>query len=332
MKAHLSVLLGLLALVKAAGYWLQRFELTVSTRGFVDGAGYTDVKAQLPAINLLLLISIASFVLFIVNIWRRGWMLPVLGVGLWALVAVVAGAIYPQFIQRFQVTPNEPREGAALHRAQHRGHPGGHGPRGRHRDRCRSTLDDRQRRRSTSPPTQASVANIRLWDPSPAVLGKTFPQLQQVRDYYRINDVDVDRYELDGEPTQVVLSVRDLNTAERAADVVGGPAPHLHARLRRDRGAGQRQGRRAASPSFVAKDVPVRQPTTTRARAHPAGGLLRRGARRLRDHGLQAAASSTTRTTRAPQYADLRRRRRRAARQRRSAGPPSPCASATPTR
>ena len=85
VKAHLSVLLGLLALVKAAGYWLQRFELTASTRGFVDGAGYTDVNAQLPAINLLLLIMVASFVLFIINIWRRGWTLPILGVGLWAL-------------------------------------------------------------------------------------------------------------------------------------------------------------------------------------------------------------------------------------------------------
>ncbi|HEX4867398.1 MAG TPA: UPF0182 family protein, partial [Acidimicrobiales bacterium] len=108
VKAHLSVLLGFLALAKAAGYWLQRFDLTVSTRGFVDGAGYTDVKAQLPAISLLLLISVASFVLFIVNIWRRGWTLPILGVGLWALIAVVAGAIYPQFIQRVRVTPNEP--------------------------------------------------------------------------------------------------------------------------------------------------------------------------------------------------------------------------------
>ena len=108
VKAHLSVLLGLLALVKAGGYWLQRYELVLSKRGYVDGAGYTDIKAQLPAVNLLLLISIASFVLFIVNIWRRGWTLPILGVGLWALVAVVAGAIYPQFVQRFQVTPNEP--------------------------------------------------------------------------------------------------------------------------------------------------------------------------------------------------------------------------------
>src|SRR5690606_23426775 len=108
VKAHLSVLLGVLALVKAAGYWLQRYDLTVSTRGFVDGAGYTDIKAQLPAINLLLLISVASVALFIVNIWRRGWTLPILGVGLWAMIAVVAGAIYPEFIQRVRVSPNEP--------------------------------------------------------------------------------------------------------------------------------------------------------------------------------------------------------------------------------
>ena len=68
VKAHLSVLLGLLALIKTAGYYLQKFQLTFSHRGTVDGATYTDVKAQLPAINLLFWISIAAVVLFIVNI------------------------------------------------------------------------------------------------------------------------------------------------------------------------------------------------------------------------------------------------------------------------
>ena len=56
------------------------------------------------------------------------------------------------------------------------------------------------------------------------MLGKTFPQLQRVRDYYRINDVDVDRYELNGTPTQVVLSVRDLNTGQRARATPGRPS------------------------------------------------------------------------------------------------------------
>ena len=107
VKAHISVILGLLALVKAADYWLQRYALTWSTRGTVDGATYTDVKAQLPAIYLLLFIALLSFGLFIYNIWRRGWVLPVVAVGLWALVSVVAGVAYPAFIQRFRVEPEE---------------------------------------------------------------------------------------------------------------------------------------------------------------------------------------------------------------------------------
>ncbi len=254
VKAHLSVLLGLIALVKAAGYWLQRYDLTVSSRGFVDGAGYTDVKAQLPAINLLLLISVASFLLFIVNIWRRGWTLPILGVGLWALIAVVAGGIYPQFVQRVQVTPNEPekerpyiaRNIEATQEAM-----------GLSPDDIEEVPFDLETDKDQIDLTanEASVSNIRIWDPSPAVLGKTFPQLQRVRDYYRINDVDVDRYELDGVPTQVLLSVRDLNTANVPRDTWA--AKHLTYTHGYGAVVAPANAKEASGePNFVAKDVP----------------------------------------------------------------------------
>ena len=107
VKAHLSVLLGVLALVKAGQYWLQRYELTFSTRGTVDGATYTDVNVQLKAIYLLMLISLFAFGLFIANIWRRGWVLPALAVGLWVFVALLAGEVVPAFVQRFRVQPSE---------------------------------------------------------------------------------------------------------------------------------------------------------------------------------------------------------------------------------
>ena len=236
------MLLGLLALVKAGGYWLQRFDLTVSTRGFVDGAGYTDVKAQLPAINLLLLISVASFVLFIVNIWRRGWTLPILG-------RRAVGA-----------RRGRGRRDLPAVRAAHQRH-ARTSPTGSARTSSATSTATReamglaeddieitpfQLNTDKEPIDLAanadSVRNIRIWDPSPAVLGKTFPQLQRVKDYYRVNDVDVDRYEIDG--------VRHPGRALRARPqhgrcaplVVGGPPPHLHARVRRHRRAGQRQG------------------------------------------------------------------------------------------
>ena len=208
VKAHISVLLGLLALIRAAGYYLDRFELTTSTRGVVDGASYTDVNAQLPVLDLLVLISVASFLLFIVNIWRRGWALPILGVGLWGLVAVVAGGIYPQVIQRVQVDPNElSKESEFI---------------SRNIEATREamgldavTTTDYELNRdpesvdlSDNPET---VRNIRLWDPSDIILGKTFSRLEELLPYYSVNDVDVDRYEIDGELTQVVLSARDLD-------------------------------------------------------------------------------------------------------------------------
>ena len=107
VKAHLSVLAGVSALLKASNYFLDRYELVFSTRGAVEGATYTDVRAQLPALNLLIVISVLAALLFVVNIRQQGWMLPLTAVGLWFLVAVLAGSIYPAVVQRFRVEPAE---------------------------------------------------------------------------------------------------------------------------------------------------------------------------------------------------------------------------------
>src|ERR1044071_4687062 len=107
VKAHLSVILGAMALLKAFGYVLQRFELNFATRGVVQGASYTDVKAELPALNMLIVISIAAALLLVANIFMRGWMLPIIAVGMWAVVSVVIGAVVPALVQNFRVKPNE---------------------------------------------------------------------------------------------------------------------------------------------------------------------------------------------------------------------------------
>src|SRR6202007_2041228 len=55
---------------------------------------------------------------------------------------------------------------------------------------------------------QATVKNIRLWDTRPLI--DTYRQLQEIRLYYDFRDVDVDRYNIDGNYTQVMLSPREL--------------------------------------------------------------------------------------------------------------------------
>jgi uncharacterized membrane protein (UPF0182 family) len=212
VKLHLSVLLALLALLRAASYYLQQYELTWSTRGFVDGASYTDVKAQLPAIRLLIVISILAAVLLIINVWQRGWRLPIIAVGLWGIVAVVAGTIYPAFVQRFVVQPAEStrerpyiqdnieatRQAMNLDDVEVTPYPV-------------LTMDAEKIEANTD-----TLQNVRLLDP--LVSEPSFQRLQAFRSFYKFNELDVDRYVLErnGEEQvqQVVLAARELNQSD----------------------------------------------------------------------------------------------------------------------
>lgn len=210
VKAHLSVLLGVLALVKAGDYWLQRFELTFSTRGAVDGATYTDINAQLPAIYLLLMISLLSAVLFLVNIRRKGWVLPVLAVGLWAFAAIVAGTAYPAFVQRFQV---EPAESTKEEPYIERNIEATRAAYGLNQVDTSPFEYDEDLDADALQANAGTIRNIRLLDP--AVVNQAYQQLQAERGFYTFpGDLDVDRYEIDGRTTQVVLAARQLDAGD----------------------------------------------------------------------------------------------------------------------
>ena len=209
VKAHLSVLMAVLAMLKAVDYYLEKYELVYSTRGVVQGAGYTDVKAQLPAMQLLLGISLIAAALFIYNIFRRGWVLPVIAVGLWALVSVVVGAAIPAAIQQFRVQPTESsRELPYIDR-----NIGATKAAFGLSDVQVNTFDaDTTITNADLENNKSTIENVRLWDPDPAILEQTYNQLQQIRNFYQFNDVDVDRYVVDGgRVRQQLISARELN-------------------------------------------------------------------------------------------------------------------------
>jgi uncharacterized membrane protein (UPF0182 family) len=116
-KVHAAALLGVLALLKAGDYWLSRFQLTNETRGFVQGATYTVVNAQLPALMLLTLIAVLTGLLYLSAIRTDRWRLPVLASALWLVVSIVGGVIYPSVVQSLVVRPNqEEREAPYIER------------------------------------------------------------------------------------------------------------------------------------------------------------------------------------------------------------------------
>ena len=251
VKVHLSVLLALIALVRAVGYWYDRYGLNFSSRGPVDGASFTDVNAQLPALNLLLLISVLSAVLLVINIWQRGWVLPVTAVGLWMVVAIVMGAIYPAIIQRFRAEPEESKKEAVYIE--------------RNIEATRDALGlDNVITRPFSPDTQItveelsgneSVRNIRLLDPD--IVPNAFQVEQSERTFYTFgSEVDVDRYEIDGEITEVVIGARQLNVA----DVPQQSWEGRHVQYTHGYGvavAPVNSVTTQGSPDFVVGDVPV---------------------------------------------------------------------------
>jgi len=213
VKAHLSVVLALMALVKTAQYYFGRYELTVSTRGVVEGAGYTDVKAELPALELLIFISIFAAGLFIWNIWRRGWVLPIIAVGLWAFVALVIGTIYPAAIQEFRVGPDEYAKEAPYIARNIKATRDAFGLSAVENDDFDfQTFDQIDNPNALVAANLGTIDNARLWDPD--VIQQTFSGLQSLQTYYQIGDVDVDRYLIDNEVRQVLIAARGLNSAD----------------------------------------------------------------------------------------------------------------------
>ncbi|GMQ86719.1 MAG: UPF0182 family protein [Acidimicrobiia bacterium] len=206
VKAHISILLALLALLKAAMYQLDKWDLLYSSRGQVFGASFTDVNAQVPALNLLIIISLVAAVILLVNVWFRGWTLPLVAAGLWLVTSILVGGIYPALVQRLQVQPDEVNKEAPYVANNIE-----------FTRRAYGLTDVEVASFAASPDLTAddidanepTVSNIRLWDPT--VLNTTYRELQNIVTYYDLADVDVDRYVIDGTLTQVMVGARELD-------------------------------------------------------------------------------------------------------------------------
>jgi len=206
-RRHLSWLAAVLLLLTAFNAWLHIPALLTSPGGIVHGASYVDVYARMPAQWVLVVVACAGAVLAVYQTRvARFW--PILtGVGAYAGVAL-AGFLYATLLQRFYVAPNEQvretpyiahsiaatRAGFALDRVVERELSG----------EAQLTAADIQR-------NAATLENVPLWNDRPLL--DTFGQIQEIRTYYDFVSVDNDRYVIDGEYRQIMLSARELNSA-----------------------------------------------------------------------------------------------------------------------
>lgn len=206
-RRHLFALAGFFLLLWSVHYQLQLFDLLFSDRGIVFGASYTDVHATMPALRLLMLLSVVAALLVVASGFRRSYRLAWIGVGGLVVVSLGGQTLYPEFMQRLQVAPNEismekpyidleikyTRMAYGIDQVHEQEFP------------ALENLSPEAIKKN-----ELTLQNIRLWDHRPLL--RTYSQLQVIRTYYDFVDVDNDRYLIDGKSRQVSLSPRELSS------------------------------------------------------------------------------------------------------------------------
>ncbi len=210
---HACSLVAIVLGTFAWGYWLDIWDLVFSERGVAFGASYTDIHAQLPAQWILIVAVLVFTGILIVAFTTRKRRLLTYGIVIWIVVGIVVGGVVPSLMQRLQVQPNEfalekpyieyniqaTREAFALNRIEEQSFPAEEMP---------TNLDIIN--------NEVTINNIRLWDHRTLI--DTYNQIQAIRLYYDFNDVDVDRYYMDGTYQQVMLSARELSADKLAGE------------------------------------------------------------------------------------------------------------------
>ena len=256
-RAHLSILGGVFLALIAAGYVLDQYTLLFRDEGVLTGAGYASITARLPALQILVVVvAMAAVAAFANAIFRTIWVL-VGAIGLWIVASVLVLGIYPSLIDRFVVAPDQLNKEKAYI--------------ARNIEATRAAyaltaVEDSSVDVSNDPdPAEvqkqlADTTSVRLWDYRPLL--SAYQQLQALRQYYAFNDVDVDRYVINGNETPVMLSARELAAGQLPATAQTWVNRHLYythgyGAVMTPVGSIGVEGR----PGFVLQDIPpVGQP------------------------------------------------------------------------
>jgi len=206
-RVQISILLGLIVLMKAVAYWFDRYALALKESRLITGLTFTDVNATLPAKSILAAIAVICSLLFFANIVRKSLILPAAGSILMVGASVLIAGVYPGAVQQFQVKPSESSKEAPYIQRNIESTRDAYGIADVEMKDYQATVSTNSGQLAND---AATIANIRLMDPN--VLSATFRQLQQIKPYYGFPEsLDIDRYTVNGVQRDVVVAVRELN-------------------------------------------------------------------------------------------------------------------------
>lgn len=211
---HIALLISLFFVLLAVSHAYGKYSVMHSIKGIVVGAGYADIVAYLPAVRILMFsaLFVAVFTFFWLSrtgMKRRNVLAYV--VGGYLVISFVGLGLVPNLVQTFRVSPNElnlekpyienniefTRIAYGLDDVQ-----------------VQDFRADQKVSREIIDRSEQTVENIRILDWRPLI--DTYKQTQEIRLYYDLSGVDIDRYEIEGKHTQVMLAAREMDQASIA--------------------------------------------------------------------------------------------------------------------
>ncbi len=204
-KHHLSLLLCFVFGLLGWHFWLARYQLFYTGGGTVFGVGYADHFAKLFGYQVSGLVAVAFGILCLLLMRRRNFGLELKGFGVLIMVFILFQGVYPWFVQQFLVAPNELTKEKEYLAYNIKFTQAAYRLNGIQQEKYQATANLTRQSLQNNQPT---IQNIRLWDYRPLL--STYRQLQEIRSYYKFSDVDIDRYTLNGDYQQVMLSAREM--------------------------------------------------------------------------------------------------------------------------
>ena len=207
-RVQLAVTAAVYIAIQAVSIFLDQYStLSQSSSGLLIGASYADDRAVIPARAIISIFAAFVALLFVLTAIIGRWRIAIVGTGILVAGSLVFGSLYPFIVQTLQVDPSVRSLEAKYIDRNIEGTREAYG------------LTD-VKEEKFAPSTDAAAgalrndaettANIRLIDP--AIVSRTFGQLEQFRQYYTFSDdLDVDRYTIDGKVQDAVVAVRELN-------------------------------------------------------------------------------------------------------------------------
>jgi uncharacterized membrane protein (UPF0182 family) len=206
MGLQVSLLAAFIFILLAASSYLNRFEVLFGSHEVFSGAGYTDLKARIPLLTLLAVVALLGALLFLVSAFTSRKRFALYAIALY-IVVMFLGNLYPGFIQKFIVDPDEfDKESPQIThniKATLQGYGISHVEE-------RNLSGDEALTPQDIENNLTTIHSIRLWDQEPLL--DALKQIQEIRTYYHFHRADHDRYVLDDELKQFMLSARELDS------------------------------------------------------------------------------------------------------------------------